>query len=306
MELENRFKEKLKREKDLKKYSTFMIGGQAKYFLELEKGNDVKTAIESAIKDNIPFYIIGFGSNTLLCDGYFDGLVIVYKSNNPSLIFEDSFVKADAAVPLYSLVSKSKENGLSGLEWAIGIPGTLGGAINGNAGAFGKSISDSIESVEFIEIVNREIKKKEFSKQECGFDYRQSVFKENNNLIILSAKLKLEKKEREGIEQELKINLEKRKNVPKGFSVGSVFKNYFDKEKKEFVSAGKLIEECGLRGKRIGDAQISNEHGNFIINLNKAKARDVIELISLAKKEVENKFFIKLEEEIKFFNCENR
>jgi len=318
-ELKNEFP-RLEENVLLKNYTTFRIGGPAKYFLRTSDSKELKKAIEKAIKEKIEFLVIGGGSNILFSSEGFDGLVIVYKIGNikerPLIekIKEDIF-KVDAAIPLFSLISEMKS--FSGLEWGIGIPGTLGGAINGNAGAFGESISGSIERVFALEVKNGEVSEKTFNKKECCFGYRNSVFKNNSELLVVSAELKLFKAEEGKVEEAIKNNLEKRiKKQPKGFSAGSVFKNYYGKieesiinnypelktfNDKESIPAGILIELCGLKGKQIGDAKISDEHANFIINLGSATSDDVISLINLTKKSVKEKFLIDLQEEIKIF-----
>lgn len=295
----------------LRDYSTFKIGGISKYFIEIKNKEDLKKIINEI---DMPFRILGGGSNTLISDDYYNGLTIVFKTDKPKFLIEDKGcfgeIIVEASVLLSFLVSKLKE--FTGLEWAIGIPGTIGGAINGNAGAFNESIGDCVTSVEVLEIGKgvREIEKKD-----CKFGYRTSIFKNNPNLIILSVKLKLNKG---NPSKKIKDNFEKRKlNHPKGFSLGCVFKNYYgevDKNilkkypqlkdfysEKGYISAGMLIEECGLKGFSIGDAKISLEHANFILNLENAKSKNVLKLINFIKKEVQEKFLIKLEEEIQIF-----
>jgi UDP-N-acetylmuramate dehydrogenase len=308
-------------EKDvvLSNYSTFRIGGKARYFIKVSDKEELEKAIEKSLELKIPFYVLGGGSNTLISDKGFNGLVIVFKKDKPDVSIEEKgdfgIIRVDASALLSFLVGRLEN--FTGLEWAMGIPGTLGGAINGNAGAFGESIGDCVESVEVLE-VSKGVEKKEFKKKDCFFDYRTSVFKNNPRLIILSAKLKLKKGSKERIKERIKESLEKRRANPQGFSLGSVFKNHcgeFDKavvkkypriknfqEKKGFVPAGFLIEECGLRGMKIGDAEISSQHANFIINLGKAKSENVLKLMSLIKKEVKKKFLIDLEEEIQIFS----
>ena len=318
-ELKNEFP-RLEENVLLKNYTTFRVGGLAKYFLRTSDRKELKKAIEKAIKEKIKFVVIGGGSNTLFSSEGFDGLVIVYKIVNIKerpLIekIKDGVFKVDAAIPLFSLISEMKN--FSGLEWGIGIPGTLGGAINGNAGAFGESISGSIDNVFALEIKNGEVSEKTFNKKECCFGYRTSVFKNNSELLVVSAELKLFKAEEREVGEMIKNNLEKRiKKQPKGFSAGSVFKNYCGKieesiinnypELKTFsdnenIPAGLLIELCGLKGKQIGDAKISDEHANFIINFGNATSDDVISLINLIKKSVKEKFLVDIQEEIKIF-----
>jgi UDP-N-acetylmuramate dehydrogenase len=295
----------------LKDYSTFKIGGRARYFIAIENKEDLIKLIENI---DCPFIVLGSGSNTLISDKDFNGLAIVFKKEKPEILIEDcgefGIIKVHASTMLSHLVLNLKN--YIGLEWAVGIPGTLGGAINGNAGAFEGSISDLIESVEVFE-VGKGIK--EFKNNDCCFNYRNSVFKNNPNLIILSASLKLKKG---NPLDKIKENIKKRKNkYPNNFSVGSIFKNYYgvvDKkilekyplikkfyEKNGYVSAGLLIEECGLKGIRIGDAEISDQHANFIINLQNAKSENILKLINFVKKSVKKKFLIDLEEEIKIF-----
>lgn len=313
-------------EKDilLKNYSTFRIGGPTKYFLRTSDKKELKKAIETANKENIKFLVIGGGSNILFSDEGFDGLVIAYRSENLSkenLVIEkreegeNVIIKVDTSIPLSFLISELKN--LSGLEWGVGIPGTLGGAINGNAGALGESISNSIESVDVLDVSSGSVLEKKLKRKECFFAYRTSIFKNNSDLLVVSAELKLLKDTEEEVKKRITENLDKRRaKNPKGFSAGSVFKNYYGKleenildnypqlknfNDKGIIPAGLLIELCGLKGKKIGGAKISDEHANFIINLENATSTDVMSLINLIKKSIKEKFLIDLSEEIKFF-----
>ena len=295
-ELRNEFP-LIKEEISLKEYTTFRIGGNAKYLLKVSDIKELKRIVEKANKFKIPFLVIGGGSNILFSSKGYDGLIIVYKQNKviDPIINKNNLIDVCANIPLSALISKLK--GLSGLEWAVGIPGTLAGAINGNAGAFGESISDSIESVNVLELKDNDFIEKKYNKNDCQFSYRNSVFKDNQNLIIVSAIIKMSDDATEEIETRIKDNLSKRNlKQPKGFSAGSVFKNG------DGFSAGALIEKAGLKGLQIGDAKVSEDHANFIINLGNASSEDVINLINIIKKEVKEKFLIELEEEIKIFN----
>jgi UDP-N-acetylmuramate dehydrogenase len=277
----------------LSEYSTFRIGGPARYLIEVDNAEDLKKVIQKALELNLQFIVIGGGSNILFSSKGYNGLVIVFKSNNTFSI-NDNLIEVDASVSLNYLVNKL--NNYTGLEWAVGIPGTVAGAINGNAGAFGGEMSELIKQVKVLEIKDNQIIEKDFSKEDCKFSYRNSIFKNNPNLIITSAILELKKDSEENVKQKIKNNLSKRMSKqPKGFSIGSIFKNGED------FSAGELIEKAGLKGLQIGDAKISDEHANFIINLGKATSDDVLELIKIVKKEVKEKFSIDLEEEIKIF-----
>jgi UDP-N-acetylmuramate dehydrogenase len=304
----------------LKDYTTFRIGGPARYFLKTSDKNELKKIIEKAVKGRIRFLVIGGGSNILFSSKGFDGLIVIYKLDDiksKKLIEEkgEGVFKIDANIPLSSLIMEM--NNYSGLEWGVGIPGTLGGAINGNSGSFGESISDSVLSVDVLEIKNGEASEKTFRKEDCRFGYRTSIFKNNTELLVVSAELKLKKESEEKIREKIRNNLEKRKSKqPKGFSAGSVFKNYAGKidesvvskypelksfNEKGIIPAGLLIELCGLKGKQAGGAKISEEHANFIINLGSASSEDVLGLIKLVKKSVKEKFLIDPEEEIKIF-----
>ena len=277
----------------LSEYSTFRIGGIARYLIEVDNAEDLKKVIQKALELNLQFIVIGGGSNILFSSKGYNGLVIVFKSNNTFSI-NDNLIEVDASVSLNYLINKL--NNYTGLEWAVGIPGTVAGAINGNAGAFGGEMSELIKQVKVLEIKDNQIIEKDFSKEDCKFSYRNSIFKNNPNLIIASAILELKKDNEENVKQKIKNNLSKRMSKqPKGFSIGSIFKNGED------FSAGELIEKAGLKGLQIGDAKISDEHANFIINLGKATSDDVLELIKIVKKEVKEKFSIDLEEEIKIF-----
>jgi UDP-N-acetylmuramate dehydrogenase len=249
----------------LKNHTTFKIGGPAKYFYIAKNKKNLILAAQWAKKKKLPFFILGGGSNVLISDRGFKGLVIKFQNQKLS-----EFVNR-------------------GLEWAVGIPGTVGGAIWGNAGAFQKSMKDVVKEVEVYDAKKEKIMR--LNNRQCKFGRKTSIFRKNTNLIILSAKIKPRKSNPRKIKEYLRYRKEHQPlNCP---STGSIFKNppgFF---------AGKLIEECGLKGKKVGGAQISEKHANFIINLGGATAKDVLKLINLAKNKVKNKFRVKLEEEIK-------
>jgi UDP-N-acetylmuramate dehydrogenase len=285
----------------LKKYTTFKIGGPAKYFFEAKKKEDLIGAIIAAKKMRLPFFILGGGSNLLVSDTGFKGLIINFQFS--IFNFQKNKIIVGAGTPLGRLVSSSTEKSLTGLEWAVGVPGTVGGAIYGNAGAFGYSMADVVKSVEVLEITegrmqndNAKFKIKEYKNKDCKFSYRESIFKRNKNLIILSAKLQLKKGNKKNIQEKMREYLNYRKeNQPLDLpSAGSIFKN------PKGFSAGELIEGCGLKGEKFGDVKISEKHANFIVNLGEGKAKDVMKLINLAKKKIKEKFGITLEEEIQF------
>lgn len=299
-EIEKELKEKFPTIKEkvlLKNYSTFRIGGLAKYFFEARKKEELIEIVLFSLKNKIPFFILGEGSNVLFQDKGFKGIIIKIEIKDLKIIKKNlkAEIFAGAGVSLSLLVGKSLKNNLSGLEWAIGIPGSLGGAIYCSAGAFGKGIKDVIKSVEVLEIFkNRKIKIKNFKNKDCKFAYRDSIFKHNKNLIILSAVLELKEARKREIKETINKYLGYRiKTQPLNyFSAGSVFKN------PKGVAAAKLIQESGLKGKRIGDIKISEKHANFILNLGNGKSKDVKKIIDIIKKEVKKKFKVDLEEEI--------
>lgn len=292
----------------LKNYTTFKIGGPARYFFIVRTKGELVRVVKTAKESELRFFVLGAGSNLLVSDKGFNGLVI--KIQNTEYKIQDTRIVAGAGATMGELVKLSLKNSLGGLEWMAGIPGTLGGAVRGNAGAFGLAMADSVESVEALDV--KSLKFKVYSSNECRFGYRQSVFKKNKNLIIFSATLKLKKENKEKINKEIKEYSEHRKRRhPREPSAGSVFKNikfsealakkfpqFGQFQEKGKIPAAFLIGECGLRGKKIGGAKISEMHPNFILNFKNAKAENVKKLIRLAKQKVKNKFGINLEEEI--------
>ena len=275
-------------------YTTFKIGGTAKYFCEARSKEGIIVAITMAKKENLPFFILGNGSNILISDAGFDGLIIKVKSASSRTKIKSNKIYIDSGVLLAKLASESIKAGLSGLEWTIGIPGTVGGAVRGNAGAFGASMSDIVREVKVLNIGTSQVQI--LNNKDCKFGYRDSIFKHDKNLIILSVELKLKKGDREKSEKLIKEYLKQRKQKqPLEYpSVGCIFKNPKD------FSAGYLIEQCGLKGKKIGEAMISEKHANFIVNAGGAKAEDVVKLINLCKEKVKEKFGVELKEEIEY------
>jgi len=299
----------------LKKHTTFQIGGPANYFLAARNKEELIEALNFAKEKGVAPLIIGGGSNLLISDKGYGGVAI--KVQNAEIEIEGENVLAGAGLLLSSLVKRSFEKNLSGMEWAAGIPGTVGGAVAGNAGAFNGEMADLVERVEAYDIEAGKIV--EMTREECRFGYRSSIFKNNSNLVILSAALKLEEGSGDNILQKIEANLQyRREKHPKEPSAGSCFKNisieelpedFFDKfpETKESVRNGILpaaflIHSCGLKGEKIGSAQVSPVHPNFIVNLNGASAGDVLELISFVKKKIEEKYGLKLQEEIKILD----
>ena len=274
----------------LANYTTFKIGGPADLFYEAKTEEDLVRAVGVARDKALSFLILGGGSKLLIGDGGFRGLVI--KVENPDLEIAkegEMRVVVGAGMVTGDLVEKLVQAGIAGLEFMAGIPGTIGGAVKGNAGAWQQNIGDKILRVK---VLSPEGKISWLSQEECQFDYRTSRFKRGSGEIVLVAEFGLSRGEPEVIKKKIKENLEKRSVQPKEPSAGSVFVN----PKPE--AAGEMIEACGLKGKQIGGAKISEKHANFIVNLGGAKATDIVALIELAQAAVKEKFGVDLKEEI--------
>ena len=269
----------------LKDYNTYRIGGKTRYLVKPYNIDSLKELLIYIKNNNLKYIIIGNGSNIILPDSDYDGVVILLSKLNEIKIYENT-VNAFCGVSLTYFVNELVKNNLGGLESLSGIPGTLGGAIVNNAGCYGQTISDKLDSVTYLE--NGEIKT--INKEECNFSYRDSIFKKNKNFIILSAKFKLDYKNKEEMLNDIKENIIKRNtsqplNYP---NAGSVFRNPIG------YSAGKLIEDAGLKNYHINGAYVSDKHANFIINKDNASSEDIIELIEYIQKEISEKYNIKL------------
>lgn len=257
---------KIQKNISLARQTTFRIGGPAKYFFIAKAKEDILKAVNFAKKEKLPYFILGGGSNLLVNDKGFNGLII--KIQNTKYKIRNTRITADAGTKLSKLVKYSVDSGLTGLEWAVGIPGTVGGAVKVKTSAFKQDISQLVENVEKID----------------G--------------IILSVGLKLKKgNKKRGKELIKKYIKERKKSQPLEYaSAGCIFKNsdkYF---------AGQLIDRAGLKGKQIGQVMVSEKHANFIVNLGGAKSKDVVKLIKLIKKQVKEKFNLELKEEIQYLD----
>lgn len=284
----------IKIDESLKKYTTFNIGGKASILLEAKNEQEILSLVNFFDEHKISFLLIGRGSNLLISDKGIKRPVIVLDKNFSKIDeIDDETLYAQAGASLKSLANKALDLGLGGLEAISGIPGTVGGAVYMNAGAYGSEIKDFLTKIRFIK--NGKIM--ELDAQEAKFSHRKSIF-QDEACVILGAYFKLNKKDRAAIEEAQKDYTQRRKDKqPLEYpSAGSVFKRpsgYF---------ASKLIEDAGLKGLSVGGAMVSKKHSGFIINKASASFDDVISLIDLVKKRVEEKFGVKLEEEIRIIN----
>lgn len=306
----------------LKEHTTYRIGGPASYFVEASSYDDIKKAItewRNIGGDPEAIFILGGGANVLFSDEGFDGLVIKVAVKGTREI-GPGMIEAGAGEKIKDIVEFAAEKKLSGFEWAAGLPGSFGGAIRGNAGAFRGEMRDIITEVRSIKLSDPEnlIVRND---TECKFGYRTSLYKRDGGEIILSAVVQLAPGDERNIRDKMDEYVKYREDhqpleIP---SAGSTFKNVDVKlateaQREEWVTVIKndpfpvipaafLINEAGLKGKRIGGAIISEKHPNFFVNYNNATAEDVKKLIAFAKEEVKEEFGIDLELEIQIVEC---
>ncbi|MEK7590410.1 MAG: UDP-N-acetylmuramate dehydrogenase [Patescibacteria group bacterium] len=321
---------------NLSRYSNYKIGGVAEHFYAADKIEKIIRAVEKARQAKLPIFILGGGTNLLISDKGFAGLVL--KPDLKSLKFDGVLMKVGAGVPVSDLLEAAAAKSLAGLEWAGGLPGTLGGAVRGNAGAFGGEMKDCIKEVVSLDISGKTPVIKKRNNKQCRFGYRDSAFKQlNGKEIILEVTLALVKGDKKAInfaiEEKIKYRQERQPlDYP---NIGSIFKNVpltrittdlnadiaqINKEVIRVIPRGNqrwpaftapvkqdpfpvvpvahLIHQAGLKGVSFGGAMISSKHPNFIVNALSAKATDVKMLIRLIKASVNDKFGVGLEEEI--------
>ena len=294
-------------------FTTYRIGGPAKYFFIAKTKEELVEALKAAKEVRLPTFILGGGSNVLFSDKGFNGLVIKIQLTGYKV--EENKIYTNAGTVLMEVAYAACDKGFTGLEWAAGLPGTAGGAIFGHAQAFGARISDSVKSVEALNL--KTLETKNFTREECQFTLKNSIFKKTGKWVIISAVLELKSGNTEEINTKVKEFLEYRKTKhPIDFpSAGSTFVNpevkiknkailikypeLKDYNEKGTIPAGYLIAKCGLSGKQIGGAQISEKHCNFIINTGGATAKDVLALIKLVRQKVKTIFKIDLEPEVR-------
>ncbi len=272
-------------------HTTFKIGGNADVYIKPESIEQISTIIKACIDNCEPYFILGNGSNLLVSDKGYRGVVIQIYNNLDSIIIEDTKIKVSAGALLSKMANIAKENSLTGMEFAAGIPGTIGGGTVMNAGAYGGELKDIIDTVTVLDKNGNIIT---LSNKDMEFGYRTSVV-EQNGYIVVETTINLEKGNKSDIISKMDELKEARvsKQPLEYPSAGSTFK------RPEGYFAGKLIMDAGLRGKSIGGAKISDKHCGFVINTGGATAKDVIELIEDVTKEVENQFGVTLETEVK-------
>ena len=282
---------RIKAEEPMKMHTTFRIGGPAKYFVVPETKEDVKAIIDCCKNADMPYYILGNGSNLLVSDKGYEGVVIQIFKNMNQIVLDGETITAQAGAILSAVANKALEAELTGFEFAAGIPGTLGGACVMNAGAYGGEMKDVLVNVvvltqdgEFLTI----------PKEELELGYRTSVIAKKN-YVVLEATIRLAKGDKEAIKARMdELKVQRTTKQPLEYpSAGSTFKRpvgYF---------AGKLIQDAGLRGFQVGGAQVSEKHCGFVINKDQATAEDVAELMRQVSLKVKEQFGVELEAEVK-------
>lgn len=282
----------VKYDEPLKNHTTFQIGGKCIALIEPKKVEDIIEAIKICRENNLKFFVIGNGSNLLVPDDGYNGVIIKIKSEFSNIQVEGECLIAHSGAKLSEVYTVAYENSLTGFEFASGIPGTIGGAIFMNAGAYGGEMKDIVESVEVLDLDNYEVK--ELKNEELDFSYRKSII-QRKNYIVLTIKLKLKKGNKEEIKAVYEDLREKRNSKqPLNFgSAGSTFK------RPEGHFASKLIEDAGLKGYHINDAWVSEKHSGFVVNKGNASYKEVMELIEYVQKVVFEKFEVKLETEVR-------
>ncbi|MBN3033889.1 MAG: UDP-N-acetylmuramate dehydrogenase [Candidatus Saganbacteria bacterium] len=282
---------KILRNESLKKHTSFRIGGPADYFSVPGTIEELRRLLVFAAGNRLPLAVMGAGTNLLALDKGFHGLVIKLAGGLDRLTVRGSVVQAGAGLPLSKLLKSLAGRGLTGLEFLAGIPGTVGGAAVMNAGAWGKELGRYIDR---IKVLDRHGELSVLKKGQLGFGYRKSNL-QNGRYIVAEVVFRLRRGRPRRIKGRFKGFLARRKaSQPLGCpNAGSIFKN----PKGKF--AGRLLEEAGCKGVRVGDAQVSAKHANFIVNLGEARARDVIKLMTRMQNSVKKRCKVRLEPELK-------
>lgn len=299
----------------LSKYTTFKIGGPAKYFVQPKTNDELVDIFKFCKENNLPYFILGGGANVVLPDSGFDGLVI--RPRNTELKINDQTVYAQAGVVLAKLSNETAKAGLTGLEWCIAVPGTVGGAVRGNAGAFGGEIKDTLIKATVFD--GKEVK--EWSNDDLQFFYRGSrIKKEQGNLLVIDATFKLEKTDPQTALAKVKELQDKKfaaqpmgelcagcmfKNVELDQQQGNeAFQNSIPQEFKDAkrVPAGWIIEHLGIKGEVFEELgmKVSEKHANFLVNTGQGSEQSVRKLVNMIKQKAQETFDIDLEEEVQF------
>ena len=284
-------KDSIKYNEPMKKHTTMKVGGLCDCMVEPSSIEEIQKVLEYVKENNIKYYIIGNGSNLLVKDEGVHALIIKIANKFSGFEVNGEYIKAYSGCSVPKLSQIAKENSLSGLEFACGIPGSVGGGIRMNAGAYGSEMVNVVEKVGFLD-ENGNLK--EIDGKDAHFTYRHSMFVDNPQYVVVYAIYKLVKGNKEEISKIMEENMSSRKQKqPIEYpNFGSVFK------RPEGYFVGKLVDDCGLKGYKIGGAQVSTKHSGFMINIGDATCKDVLDLIEYVKEKVYEKFNVKLQEEV--------
>lgn len=275
----------------LKKHTTFRIGGPAEFFITPESSTQLSRVITFCKENGVPCVVLGNGSNVLAPDEGLLGVVLCTKKLNRFTWLEENVIEAECGITLSALASEITKKEMTGFEFAAGIPGTLGGAVLMNAGAYGGEIKDVLVSAKTI---TKDGVEKTYTKEELQLGYRSSIIQENGE-IVLSATFALKKGNHETIVSTIREMNEKRRDKQplEHGSAGSTFK------RPEGYFAGKLIEDAGLKGYRVGDVMVSDKHCGFVVNVGDGTKEQAMDVISHVQEEVKSKFNVELELEVR-------
>ena len=295
--IENKFcnclgSDNVKQQEPMSRHTTFRIGGPADFYLCPHSTKEVQEIVEICKEENLPYFVLGNGSNLLVSDKGYRGVVIQLWKNFSDITVKDCCIQAKAGALLSKVAAEALEAGLTGMEFASGIPGTIGGAAFMNAGAYGGEMKDIIKSVK---VLDTQGEVRILPKEELKMGYRTSIVKEKG-YTVLSVELELSKGNREEIRNTMEDLKERRtsKQPLEMPSAGSTFK------RPEGYFAGKLIMDSGLRGFSVGGAQVSEKHCGFVVNKGGATAMDVLNLIREVQRKVKEQFGVDLETEVRF------
>jgi UDP-N-acetylmuramate dehydrogenase len=275
---------------DLARFTAMRVGGPAEVLAVVESADELARTVNAAEQHGVPWHVLGGGCNVLVSDRGIQGLVIINRAM--ALSFHDTLVRAQSGTKLAFLAARAVESGLAGMTWAVGLPGTIGGAIAGNAGAFDGDIARTLRSATMLEPGRGVVER---GNTWFDFEYRSSRLKREGDRsgVVLVATFQLEPGDSARLKEEADEVVSWRKRYhPSGPTMGSTFKN------PPGAYAGELIDGAGLKGYRVGDAMISEDHANFVINVGEATAADVLDLIRHVQREVERRFGVQLALEI--------
>lgn len=295
--LKSFFGSKLQMDEMMGRYSVMQVGGPADYLVIIRDVRDLEESVRFLWEQEIPFILLGGGSNTLISDAGIREVVVINKAKEVKLLENDPDtirLWAESGASFGKLSRRTASKGWTGLEWSAGIPGTVGGAVVNNAGAFGSNVAENLEVAEILHPVGDKIQRSEWSVDQLAYDYRTSVIKTGGNpAVVLSATFRLQQSTPAEVKGRIaSISKKRQGSQPQGASLGSMFKN------PPGDYSGRLIEEAGLKGSRVGDAEVSLVHGNFFLNRGNASAEDIAALIERVRETVKGKFGVDLELEI--------